>query len=78
MERDPAEILITHNHCSTCYAHSGLVERVDSIKTDTTEMKTILKELRKEHQNMYAKITVLTATVAFICGYLGINIGGLV
>ena len=77
MERDPAEILITHNHCSTCYAHSGLVERVDSIKADTTEMKAILKELQKEHKNMYAKIATLTAAVAFIAGYLGINLGGI-
>jgi preprotein translocase subunit Sss1 len=75
MERDPQEILLTHNHCSTCYAHTGLVERVESVKEDTTEIKEIVKELRKEHKDMYIKIAALTAAVAFIAGYLGINLG---
>ena len=74
-DRDPSEILIQHNHCSTCYAHSGLVERVESVKADTTEIKEIVKELRREHKDMYLKIAALTAAVAFIAGYLGINLG---
>lgn len=76
---DPSDqLMIRTEHCSTCYAHSGLVERVDSIKEDTAEIKDMVKELRKADSTMYAKIAALTATVAFIAGYLGINVGGII
>ena len=77
-------INIPSNHCSTCFAHSGLVERVEAVKSDTQDIKdgmdkmySIMTELQREHRGMYAKIAALTAAVAFIAGYLGIHLSDL-
>lgn len=75
---------IPNNHCSTCFAHSGLVEKVNAVKEDTEDIKagmdkmySIMTELQREHKGMYAKIAALTAAVAFIAGYLGIHLSDL-